>query len=118
VTSKREIKKFLRQFKKYAQNKFIFIERQGNLLTMTYLGLTFDDTKGIVLNLTPDNYCEGPYEDTGNPGYKVWMFGILYRNQELYIKLSDDYTADIAKCLSFHIAKHKLNYPLKKTEEK
>lgn len=110
---KEEITHFLKEFKRYAQKQCTFIPRQKNVLTMSYLGITVKEAKQIILQLTYVQYCDGPQDDRDNPGHNVWEFGVCITNHELYIKLSDDFTGDVAKCLSFHIAKQDLLYPLR-----
>ena len=108
-----EATKFLEKFKKHCQEKFTVINREQNRLTLSYLGITGEEAKNIIYDLTHENYSAGPEEDKDNPGSKIWVFGIIIENKEVYIKLSDDFRGGYAKCISFHIAKHKLLYPLK-----
>ena len=64
------------------------------------------------MNLTVDDYCEGPEPDKDRPG-EVWLFGKRISGKEVYIKLKIAQVGKepIAKCLSFHPAKHPLCFP-------
>ena len=66
------------------------------------------------MNLTYENYHRGPEKDRDRKKNSVWIFGAEVDNEEIYIKLSDDFNCDIAKCISFHKAESKINYPYKK----
>lgn len=44
----------------------------------------------------------------------IWEFGVEIDNEEVYIKLSDDLSHNIAKCISFHKTEFKISYPYKK----
>jgi len=118
MVEKEEVIKFLKEFKKYSQDKFTFIQRKKNLLTLSYLGITIGEAKNIIYSLTYENYSAGPTKDMDNPGSKIWVFGAIIENMEVYIKLSADFNSGYAKCISFHIAKNKLVYPLKGSVKK
>jgi len=117
MIEKEVVIKFLREFKKYSQDKFTFIRRKKNLLTLSYLGITIEEAKNIIYNLTYENYSGGPIKDKDNPSSQVWVFGVIIEHREIYIKLSDDFNSGYAKCISFHIAREKLIYPFKKGEK-
>lgn len=89
---------------------------------MEWLGLTKANCRDEILNLTIDDYCEGPDPDRDMPG-EVWVFGINTSGTDIYIKLklAPVGSQTIAKCLSFHPAKHPLRFPFrdeKKGEKK
>jgi hypothetical protein len=44
----------------------------------------------------------------------MWVFGKQLKNKEVYIKVSMGRENNGAVCISFHIAEHPMNYPLKK----
>ena len=121
---KREaVRAFLRAFKKVAQEQGIyFVTREGFMEAMEWLGFTKANCRDEILNLTVDDYCEGPDPDRDMPG-EVWVFGISTSGTDIYIKLklAPVGSQTIAKCLSFHPAKHPLRFPFrdeKKGEKK
>lgn len=90
------------------------IPRRVNQDALIELELTERNRKQIILNLSASDYCSGPEADTDRPG-DVWVFGRIAAGKEIYIKLKIAQVGriKIAKCLSFHEAKHALSYPLK-----
>lgn len=108
---KSDITCFLISFKKVALNKFIFVDRKVNLDCITRLGITIETVKNIIFNLTYKNYMSGPDKDKDRRVGSVWVFGTLVNNTEIYIKLSDNFNFNIAKCISFHEANFKCSYP-------
>lgn len=80
------------------------------------LGLTVPQALNTVLQLTSSHYSSGPENDRGYPGKKVWIFGDDIDGEEMYIKLSNDFKCNIAKCISFHKSEHRLTYPYKNEE--
>ena len=102
MPSRKEIADFLKKFKQCAQNKFQFVFRKKNLDAITSLGITIIVAKEIILGLTPDNYCQGPDQDRDKPHSNLWVFETDFDGKKLYIKLSDNFSYDIAKCISFH----------------
>jgi hypothetical protein len=109
-----EITNFLKEFKQrlVQKGKFDFIEwRSINRDTLTYLGITPHHVKQVIAGLTYENYCFGPEKDRDRPKGDLWCFGVSYSGEEIYIKLSDNFSYDRAKCISFHVACEKLSYP-------
>jgi len=120
VPDRSEIVGFLKKFKKLVSEKKFYIlgDRNKNRKTLIKLNITESIRKDCILNLTDLDYCKGPLCDDIGKG-KIWVFGLEIDNKEVYIKLKiDEYKGDeYAKCLSFHIAEHKLEYPFKKRRE-
>jgi len=110
----KEITAFLRDFKRLAQNEFKFIPRKKNLDSLAQLGIRIRQAKDIILQLTYEDYSKGPKEDRDRPRGNLWEFGTKIGDDDVYIKLSDDFSRNIAKCLSFHKAEFEINYPYKK----
>jgi len=117
VTSQTEINHFLYKFKFFAQNPqcFTFEERDKNMRDLAELGITPPQTKNIICELTYRNYSSGPDpdKDVSYPNNNTWKFGYDLDGTEIYIKLCDDFSNKVAKCLSFHKAKHTITYPHK-----
>ena len=117
---KREkVAKFLKKFKKIATTGrgLDLIPRAENIACLAELRITKKNQKEEIMNLTVDDYCEGPEPDKDRPG-EVWLFGKRISDKEVYIKLKIAQVGKetIAKCLSFHPAKHPLCFPFKPGE--
>lgn len=111
------VRRFLLEFKQAATSGcgIDLVPRQGVKETLEWLGLTKRDVEQILIGLSVADYCNGPLPDKGRPG-ELWEFGKQIEGQDVYIKLkvADVTGAKIAKCISFHIAKHPLKYPHRK----
>ncbi len=111
-----EVKKFLLEFKTVASEKGVFLldYRQDTYQTLQYLGLTKQNVEEILLSLSVTDFSSGPEPDRNRDG-EIWEFGYDLDGQEIYIKLKlDTFEGELTpKCLSFHIPKHPIKYPLK-----
>ncbi len=99
-----EITAFLKKFKPLVVSEINFIKSKDNLATISYLGLTIPDIKSILSQLTYKDYVKGPEKDNDRRGNMIWEFGVHIKSEDIYIKLSDDFSFDKAKCISFHIS--------------
>mgnify|MGYP000149152536 FL=1 len=74
--------------------------------------MTKANLEEILLGLSVTDYCQGPEPDRDRPG-NLWIFGRDIEGHEVYIKLKVAQAGDrqVAKCISFHIARHPLEYP-------
>ena len=78
------------------------------------LGLTEAGVKREVLDLALNDYCRGPEADDNRlERGNVYVFGKEIDGTEVYIKLKIAHAGEqkIAKCLSFHTAGKRLQYP-------
>ena len=116
IATKAEIGGFLYTFKFFAQdfNQFHFVERGKNMQSLAELGITIPQAINTILKLTYKNYSEGPKKDDLFPDGNIWIFGSDIDSEEIYIKLSDKLSNNIAKCVSFHKSKYKISYPYRK----
>lgn len=110
-----EITDFLKKFKHVLTQGFIIIPREEYKLTVSYLGITISDVKDVLSQLTYKDYMNGPEKDRDRPGVMIWEFGVHIQGEAVYIKLSDDFNFDRAKCLSFHIAVRPFRFPHRTT---
>jgi hypothetical protein len=94
--------------------EFVLINREKNMAALAEMGLTFKNCRDIILDLSVENYHDGPLEDNDRPG-EIWVFGKETDRCELYIKLKL-VNSTLVKCISFHRAEHPLDYPCKKVE--
>ena len=115
-----EVVSFLRKFKRAAIGPPKGLEIWSalkNVEGLLQLGINSSQRNEYLLQITPEEYCEGPKEDD-NPERdgKVWIFGMNIGNQEVYIKLKivECEPFDKAECLSFHPAERPLTYPFRK----
>ena len=100
-------------FKRTAQMKFTFVHRKKNMESLYQLGVTIDDVKNEIFKLTLRNYISGPSKDKDRAIGNMWIFGTAINDFEIYIKLSDNFNYSIAKCISFHKADFRCDYPYK-----
>ena len=70
--------------------------------------------RNIVLQaLEIKDYSEGPVEEKIYGGADMWVFGKTIKKREVYIKITMGPFGSSVICISFHLAQHKMNYPLK-----
>lgn len=104
---------FLFKFFMTTTNGFDVVERTEYMQGLTEAGLFPEQVQEIVLQLTPMDYVEGPEIDEKYTHQNIWVFGYDINEAEFYIKLSDDFSRDRAKCISFHRAEFPMIYPYK-----
>ena len=109
-----ETREFLSEVKRIIPKGFDLVDRRENLEELASLGITKRDCRQIVLSLSVEDYCKGPENDRDRPGY-VWTFGHRLEGEDIYIKLKiiKVEEEEMVKCISFHKAKHPLEYPFK-----
>jgi hypothetical protein len=88
-------------------------DRGKNAQTLAVLELTPNGRKVILESLTPKEYSQGPLEEKLYGGSDMWVFGKIIKKQEVYIKITLGTMGASVICISFHLAAHKMNYPLK-----
>jgi hypothetical protein len=59
------------------------------------------------------DYSEGPLQEKLYGGTDMWLFGKAVKNREVYIKITMGALNSSVICISFHLAEHKIKYPLK-----
>lgn len=85
--------------------KFIPVCRRKNMITLSRLGILWEDAKEEIYNLTPGDYFQGPEIDRDDPSSDYfWMFKKVVLGHLLYIKIKVLYQTDNSvKAVSFHI---------------
>ncbi|MFH1665657.1 MAG: hypothetical protein ABIA77_05885 [Candidatus Omnitrophota bacterium] len=111
VSAKNDITLFLLHFKSMAQKQFMLIPRGKNMLSISRRGLTIKDVKTAIYGLTFKNYIVGPVKDRDKKDCCLWIFGVEIDGIEFYVKLSDNFKGDVAKCISFHEPEIECKYP-------
>ena len=113
MTTKQQVAHFLEAFQRSISKVGLLwiMNRDKNRDGLIAIGITKQQRDEIIRSLTPEDYCEGPLPDESPPG-DVWVFGKHVENTEIYIKLKLT-TTEAPKCLSFHPAEHRLQYPFR-----
>lgn len=115
MSSETEVKAFLEDFKE--KMKFwdvLFRDDRGkNTQTLADLELRSIDRKIILEALETKDYSEGPLAENLYRGADMWVFGKLVKKKEVYIKITMGAMGSSVICISFHLAQHRMNYPLK-----
>jgi hypothetical protein len=115
MTDKNEVNRFLADFKaKLAIWHVVYRDdRNKNAQTLLTLEITTAQRTDILKKLTADDYSDGPLEEKLCQGADMWVFGKQVKGKEVYIKITLGHAGASVICISFHIAEHKMNYPLK-----
>ena len=110
-----EVKTFLDQFNVKAEIFGIRFrdDRGKNREALLLLDISPLQREVIVKNLNVQDYVEGPVIDELNKKGEMWVFGKDVKGHEVYIKITLGQPNNSTICISFHIAEHKMNYPLK-----
>ena len=109
------INSFLDDFKsKMKIWDIIFRDDRGkNFQSLIDLEISSAYRKEILEKLKAEDYSDGPLEDKLNNSTELWVFGKEVKGKEIYIKISIGNFNSPVICISFHIAEHKMKYPLK-----
>lgn len=115
MITKQQVKIYLREFKEKMKiwNVIFLDSREKNSQTLADLELMPAERKKVLENLIPEDYCEGPLEETLYGGSEMWVFGRKIRGKEIYIKITLGKFSTSVLCISFHIAEHSMNYKFK-----
>ncbi len=115
MSTEAEVTSFLKDFKE--KMKFwdiLFRDDRGkNTQALVDLELRSVDRKTIIEALETKDYSEGPLEEKLYGGADMWVFGKTIKKKEVYIKITMGAMSSSVICISFHLAQHKMNYPLK-----
>ncbi|OFY96826.1 MAG: toxin [Bacteroidetes bacterium RIFCSPLOWO2_12_FULL_31_6] len=115
MSSVAEVASFLKEFKE--KMKFwdvLFRDDRGkNAQALVDLELRPIERKTILETLETKDYSEGPLEETLYKGTDMWVFGKIIKKKEVYIKITMGAMGSNVICISFHLAQHRMNYPLK-----
>ena len=115
MSTESEVAYFLEDFKE--KMKFwdvLFRDERGkNAQALVDLELRPIERKAILEALKTKDYCEGPVAEKLYGGADMWVFGKTVKKKEVYIKITMGAMGSSVICISFHLAQHKMNYPLK-----
>lgn len=115
MITEKEIASFLKEFKEKMKIwEILFRDDRGkNAQALVDLELRPIDRKMTLERLVVQDYSEGPLEEKLYGGSDMWVFGKQIKTKEVYIKISLGAHGNSVICISFHIAEHTMNYPLK-----
>lgn len=88
-------------------------DRGKNAQALIELELRPTERKTILEALETKDYSEGPLEEKLYGGADMWVFGKTVKKKEVYIKITMGAISSSVICISFHLAQHKMNSPLK-----
>lgn len=114
MADKSTVKYFLQELKQLIKVwGIIFSNRPKNSIQhLADLSITAKMREEIILNLSFEDYSEGPVQETQQGGAEMWVFGKAIKGQQLYIKLTISKTTELPICISFHKAEHPMGFPL------
>ncbi len=115
MSSITEVTAFLKDFKEKMRFWDVLFrdERGKNAQALVDLELRPIERKAILEALETKDYSEGPLEETLYKGTDMWVFGKIIKKKEVYIKITMGAAGSSVICISFHLAQHRMNYPLK-----
>jgi hypothetical protein len=115
MAKEQEVERFLREFKEKMKVWDVIFrdDRMKNAKALLNMELCPIDRKKILENLKPNDYSEGPLEETLYGGSDMWVFGKEVKLNEVYIKITMGFPGKNVICISFHISEQKMNYPFK-----
>jgi hypothetical protein len=88
-------------------------DRQKNTQALIDLEITPVKRREVIEKLVAGDYSEGPLTDTLNRLSPLWVFGKRVKQREVYIKITLGTVNCPVICISFHLAEHTMEYPLK-----
>ncbi len=115
MSIEKSVTAFLKDFKqKMSFWNVVFRDDRGkNAQALLDLELRPIERKAILLALEVKDYSEGPLKEKLYGGADMWVFGKTIKKEEVYIKISMGVQGSSVICISFHVAEHKMKYPLK-----
>lgn len=115
MTTKQEVENFLKEFKEKMKIWDVLFrsDRDSNIQALADLDIRPIDRKKILEKLKATEYSEGPIAETLYGGSSMWVFCKNINKQEVYIKITMGPANQQVICISFHIAKFKMDVPFK-----
>jgi hypothetical protein len=115
MSSEIAVASFLKNFKEKLRFWDVLFrdDRGKNAQALIDLELRPIERKTILKALETKDYSEGPLEEKLYGSADMWVFGKTVKKKEVYIKITMGAMGSSVICISFHMAQHKMNYPLK-----
>lgn len=88
-------------------------DRGKNAQALLSLEITPVYREKILKELQVTDYYEGPKKENLYGGADMWVFGKKIKGQDVYIKITLGFSGAQVICISFHVAEHPMDYPLK-----
>ncbi|MCK9310854.1 MAG: toxin [Bacteroidales bacterium] len=116
MADRHEVESFLNELKtKINIFGIVYLDdRKKNAQTLFSLEISPIRRTEFIQELKAKDYSSGPIDEKMRGFSDMWVFGITVKSVEVYVKICLGLTNISAVCISFHIAEHPLNYPLKK----
>ena len=112
IKNEQEVEAFLREFKpKFTIWGIIFLHRDKNEAALRALGITPIAREEIIKKIEKEDYSHSVIDEKSFGD--MWVFGKDHDDTELYIKIALGAPGTQTICISFHEAKHPLDYPFK-----
>ena len=113
--SREDVRQFLQDFMITMKTWDVLYrdDRGKNLQTLLSLEITPAYRKKVLESLVVEDYAQGPLTEKMYGGSNMWVFGKTVKKKEVYIKISLGVFGSSVICISFHLAEHTMNYPLK-----
>lgn len=115
MNNEKEVALFLKDFKEKMRfwNILFRDDRGKNTQALVDLEIRPIERKAILESLEIKDYSEGPVEEKLYGGSDMWVFGRTIKKREVYIKITMGAQGSSVICISFHLAEHKMQYPIK-----
>lgn len=115
MSTEQKVTSFLNDFKEKMNIWDVLFrdDRGKNAQALIDLELRPIERKTILELLEVKDYSEGPLEENLYGGADMWVFGKTIKKREVYIKITMGSLGGGVICISFHLAQHKMQYPLK-----
>jgi hypothetical protein len=115
MRSESEVGAFLKDFKEKMKIWDVLFrdDRGKNLQALIELEITPSERKKVLEQIEIKDYSEGPLIDSLYSSAEMWVFGKTVKKKEVYIKIIMGVINSSVLCISFHLAHHKMQYPLK-----
>lgn len=115
MTSKKDVEIFLKEFKINLKIfGVVFLDNRGsNFQTLADLDIRPIEREYVLEKLMVRDYSEGPLDENQHGGIEMWVFGVMFKSQEIYIKITLGVKNCNVICISFHKAEYPMNYPFK-----
>jgi len=115
MSTETAVSSFLKDFKEKMKIWDVLFrdDRGKNTQALIDLELRPIERKAVLEALESRDYSEGPIEEKLYGGAAMWVFGKTIKKKEVYIKITMGAMGGSVICISFHLAEHKMSYPLK-----
>lgn len=118
MVERAQVVAFLSLLRQCATCEFRLARRPENMAALARLGMTIDNAKRRILELTPADYSSGPTPRSETSSQDAWVFGITVQGTLVYVKVSVRLEPARCLCVSFHDAEYPLPLPYRTTTKR